>query len=92
MNENKLRAAIAQNPVLVLLLGACPALAATTAVLPALTLGVTALAVMLLASLFSLAYQEAPSREHAVHRPVHAGRGLCEHGAASSERVAAQGL
>ena len=84
MNENKLRAAIAQNPVLVLLLGACPALAATTAVLPALTLGVTALAVMLLASLFS--------REHAVHRPVHAGRGLCEHGAASSERVAAQGL
>ena len=52
MNENKLRAAIAQNPVLVLLLGACPALAATTAVLPALTLGVTALAVMLLASLF----------------------------------------
>ena len=53
MNENKLRAAIAQNPVLVLLLGACPALAATTAVLPALTLGVTALAVMLLASLFS---------------------------------------
>ena len=53
MNENKIRAAIAQNPVLVLLLGACPALAATTAVLPALTLGVTALAVMLLASLFS---------------------------------------
>ena len=53
MNENKLRAAIAQNPVIVLLLGACPALAATAAVLPALTLGVTALAVMLLASLFS---------------------------------------
>ena len=51
MNENKLRAAIAQNPVLVLLLGACPALAATTAVLPALTLGVTALAVIGMSSM-----------------------------------------
>ncbi len=51
MKDNKLCAAIAQNPVMVLFLGACPALGATTDVLCALVLGAAALAVMLLASL-----------------------------------------
>lgn len=51
MKDNKLCAAIAQNPVMVLSLGACPALGATTDVLCALVLGVAALAVMVLASL-----------------------------------------
>lgn len=51
MKDNKLCAAIAQNPVMVLFLGACPALGATTDVLCALVLGVAALAVMVLASL-----------------------------------------
>ena len=51
MKDNKLCAAIAQNPVMVLFLGACPALGATTNVLCALVLGVAALAVMVLASL-----------------------------------------
>ena len=51
MKDNKLCAAIAQNPVMVLFLGACPALGATTDVLCALVLGVASLAVMVLASL-----------------------------------------
>lgn len=51
MKDNKLCAAIAQNPVMVLFLGACPALGATTDVLCALVLGVAALAIMVLASL-----------------------------------------
>lgn len=51
MKDNKLCAAIVQNPVMVLFLGACPALGATTDVLCALVLGVAALAVMVLASL-----------------------------------------
>ena len=51
MKDNKLCAAIAQNPVMVLFLGVCPALGATTDVLCALVLGVAALAVMVLASL-----------------------------------------
>ena len=51
MKDNKLCAAIAQNPVMVLFLGACPALGATSDVLSALALGAAALAVMLLASL-----------------------------------------
>ncbi|MBP3538600.1 MAG: electron transport complex subunit RsxE [Oscillospiraceae bacterium] len=53
MKDNKLCAAIAANPALVLVLGACPALGATTGVLPALTLGVSALVIMLLAALCS---------------------------------------
>lgn len=55
MNETKkspkLLAAIGANPVLVLLLGACPALALTTDVRAALTIGLAALAVMVLSSL-----------------------------------------
>lgn len=51
MKDNKLCTAIACNPVMVLFLGACPALGATGAVLPALTLGIAALAVMVLAAL-----------------------------------------
>jgi len=61
MKDNKLCAAIAQNPVMVLFLGACPALGATSAVLPALTLGAAALAVMVLASLAASLLRNAVS-------------------------------
>ena len=53
MKDNKLCAAIAQNPVMVLFLGACPALGATKDVLCALVLGIAALVVMVLAALVS---------------------------------------
>ena len=61
MKDNKLCAAIAQNPVMVLFLGTCPALGATSAVLPALTLGAAALAVMVLASLAASLLRNAVS-------------------------------
>lgn len=54
MNENKksvlLRGAIAENPVLVLFLGACPAMAQSTNVLSALGMGISVLLVLLLTS------------------------------------------
>lgn len=53
MNENKnsLRSAIAENPALVLFLGACPAMAATNNVLAALGMGAAVLLVMLLSNM-----------------------------------------
>ena len=52
MNENKksilLRGAIAENPVLVLFLGACPAMAQSANVLSALGMGIAVLLVLLL--------------------------------------------
>ena len=55
MNETKkspkLLEAIGANPVLVLLLGACPAMALTTDVRAALTIGLAALVVMVLSSI-----------------------------------------
>ena len=55
MNETKkspkLLAAIGANPVLVLLLGACPAMALTTDVRAALAIGLAALVVMVLSSI-----------------------------------------
>lgn len=50
MNENKksVLAAIAENPVLVLFLGACPAMAQSTNVLTALGMGIAVLLVLLL--------------------------------------------
>ncbi len=55
MNENKksvlLRGAIAENPVLVLFLGACPAMAQSTNVLSALGMGIAVLLVLLLTAI-----------------------------------------
>lgn len=51
MKENKITAPIAENPVLALFLGACPAMAATRDVHAALGMGAAVLAVMLLSSL-----------------------------------------
>lgn len=55
MNENKnsnlLRGAIAENPLLVLFLGACPAMATTAGVIPALGMGAAVLLIMLLSNL-----------------------------------------
>ena len=55
MNENKkcplAFSAIAKNPVLVLFLGACPAMAQTGSVISALGMGVAVLLVMLLSTM-----------------------------------------
>lgn len=51
MNDNKLRSAIAEDPLFVLLLGACPAMGASLGVLPALGMGAAVLVIMLLSSL-----------------------------------------
>ena len=61
MNENKstLRAAIAENPVLVLFLGACPAMAQTNKVVSALGIGAALLIVMLLSNLVIFALRRA---------------------------------
>lgn len=47
MKDNKMRASIARNPVLVLFLGACPAMASTGKVLSALGMGLAVLLVLL---------------------------------------------
>ena len=63
MKDNKLRAAIAENPVLVLFLGACPAMAVTNSVIGALGMGAAVLLVMLLSSfLISLLGRVIPER------------------------------
>lgn len=49
--KNDVRAAIAENPVLVLFLGACPAMAASTSVISALGMGAAVLVVMLLSNM-----------------------------------------
>ena len=49
--KNDVRAAIAENPVLVLFLGACPAMAASTSVISALGMGAAVLIVMLLSNM-----------------------------------------
>ena len=55
MRENKSgsspRAALSRNPALILFLGACPAMALTASVLPALGIGIATLLVMLLSNL-----------------------------------------
>ena len=50
MSDKKLRNVIAENPLLILFLGACPAMGATGTVLGAVGMGVAALVVMLLSS------------------------------------------
>ena len=50
MNENKMKAFIAENPVTVLFLGACPAMAASAAVIPALGMAGAVLIAMLLST------------------------------------------
>lgn len=63
MKDNKLCAAIAENPVLVLFLGACPAMAVTNSVIGALGMGSAVLLVMLLSSfLISLLGRVIPER------------------------------
>ncbi len=51
MENNKVRAFIAENPVLVLFLGACPAMGASAAVIPALGMALAVLATMLVSTL-----------------------------------------
>lgn len=51
MRENSLSAALTRKPVLLLFLGACPAMALSANVLSALAIGVAALLVMLLSNL-----------------------------------------
>lgn len=51
MNDKTIRSAVASNPLLILLLGACPALGATTTVQGALGMGAAVLAVMLLSGI-----------------------------------------
>ena len=64
MSEKKLCCVIAENPLLILFLGACPAMGATTTVLGAVGMGVAALVVMLpstiqhLPSLYSYKMEE----------------------------------
>lgn len=63
MKDNKSRAAIAENPVLVLFLGACPAMAVTNSVIGALGMGAAVLLVMLLSAfLISLLRRAIPER------------------------------
>ena len=50
MSDKKLRNVIAENPLLILFLGACPAMGATGTVLGAVGMGVAALVVMLLSN------------------------------------------
>ena len=51
MSEKKLRNVIAENPLLILFLGACTAMGATTTLLGAVAMGVAALIVMVLSAL-----------------------------------------
>lgn len=57
--KNNVRAAIAENPVLVLFLGACPAMAASTSVISALGMGAAVLIVMLLSNMLIYALRNA---------------------------------
>lgn len=57
--KNDVRAAIAENPVLVLFLGACPAMAASTSVISALGMGAAVLIVMLLSNMLIYALRNA---------------------------------
>ena len=57
--KNDARAAIAENPVLVLFLGACPAMAASTSVISALGMGAAVLVVMLLSNMLIYALRNA---------------------------------
>ncbi len=57
--KNDIRAAIAENPVLVLFLGACPAMAASTSVISALGMGAAVLIVMLLSNMLIYALRNA---------------------------------
>ena len=57
--KNDVRAAIAKNPVLVLFLGACPAMAASTSVISALGMGAAVLIVMLLSKMLIYALRNA---------------------------------
>lgn len=59
MNEKKLRNVIAENPLLILFLGACPAMGATTTVLGAVGMGAAALVVMLLSGIVIAALKKA---------------------------------
>ena len=60
--KNNVRAAIAENPVLVLFLGACPAMAASTSVISALGMGAAVLIVMLLSNMLIYALRNAISK------------------------------
>lgn len=57
--KNDVRAAIAENPVLVLFLGACPVMAASTSVISALGMGAAVLVVMLLSNMLIYALRNA---------------------------------
>lgn len=57
--KNDVRAAIAENPVLVLFLGTCPAMAASTSVISALGMGAAVLIVMLLSNMLIYALRNA---------------------------------
>lgn len=57
--KNNVRAAIAENPVLVLFLGACPAMAASTSVISALGMGAAVLIVMPLSNMLIYALRNA---------------------------------
>lgn len=59
MSEKKLRNVIAENPLLILFLGACPAMGATTTVLGAVGMGVAALVVMVLSGAVIAALKKA---------------------------------
>ena len=59
MSEKKLRNVIAENPLLILFLGACPAMGATGTVLGAVGMGVAALVVMLLSGVVIAALNKA---------------------------------
>jgi len=59
MSNKKLCCAIAENPLLILFLGACPAMGATTGVLGALGMGVALLAVLLLSGVVIAALRKA---------------------------------
>ena len=48
MSENKVCCAVKQNPLMLLLLGACPAMAVTTTVCAGLAMGIAVTAIMLL--------------------------------------------
>lgn len=63
MKNNQFRAAIAENPVLVLFWGACPAMAVTNSVIGALGMGAAVLLVMLLSAfLISLLRKAIPEK------------------------------
>ena len=57
--KNNVRAAIAENPVMVLFLGACPAMAASASVTSALGMGAAVLIVMLLSNILIYALRNA---------------------------------